>query len=71
MALVPTPTVYASKRGPFGDFRPKVDYGANEREKNMARVQLVTGSGNEDVKVCVYIQLFGRVAGDLADLIVL
>jgi hypothetical protein len=51
MALVPTPAIPVSRRGPFGDFRPKVDYGANEREKTMTQVQLVTGSGDEDVKV--------------------
>ena len=58
MALVPTPAPSGSRRGPFGDFRPKVDYGANLREKNMTRVQFVTGSGDEDVKVRVAIPVF-------------
>lgn len=57
MVLVPHPVSPTSSAvqedAPFGDFQPQVDYGQRERERVAQEVQLVTGSGDEDVKVLV------------------
>lgn len=52
MSLVPPPKDEA-QIGPFGMYQPSVRYKSNQNERENGEIRLVTGSGDEDVKVSI------------------